>query len=238
MAYAIRGVHGQAVDTLARRILSGELGEGSTLDMPALQAELDISLTVLREALKVLAAKGMIDARPKRGTFVRPRSSWNLLDADLLRWQLSGRQVDQGLLADLTEVRSIIEPASARLAAARGNDQDLAAIDAALSAMATASGDPAAEIQADLAFHRALFSATHNELLQRMEIVLEAGLAERDQLVHSGHPHTDPEPSHRAVADAIRARDADAAEQAMRDLIVEAERDLDAVRRHDSEGDI
>lgn len=66
-------MHGQTVEALASRILSGELAEGQTLDLPALREELDVSLTALREALKVLTAKGMIDARQKRGTFVRPR---------------------------------------------------------------------------------------------------------------------------------------------------------------------
>ena len=79
----LRGVHGQTVEALAGRILAGEIGEGDTLDLPALREELDVSLTALREALKVLSAKGIIDARQKRGTFVQPRSSWNLLDTDV-----------------------------------------------------------------------------------------------------------------------------------------------------------
>src|SRR5260370_427479 len=66
--YARRGVHGQTVEVLARRILGGEIPEGATLDLVALQSELDVSLTALRESLKVLAAKGMVDARQKRGT--------------------------------------------------------------------------------------------------------------------------------------------------------------------------
>lgn len=108
--YARRGVHGQTVETLARRVLSGEIAEGATLDMAALQSELDVSLTALRESLKVLAAKGMVDARQKRGTFVRPRSDWNLLDADVLRWQFSesdGTGADPALLRNLGEVREI-----------------------------------------------------------------------------------------------------------------------------------
>ena len=87
--YAARGVHGQTVEVIAQRILTGQFAEGSTLDIVALQTEFDVSLTVLREALKVLAAKGMVDARPKRGTFVRPRADWSLLDGDVLRWQFA-----------------------------------------------------------------------------------------------------------------------------------------------------
>jgi GntR family transcriptional regulator, galactonate operon transcriptional repressor len=229
--YARRGVHGQTVETLARRVLSGEIPEGATLDMAALQGELDVSLTALRESLKVLAAKGMVDARQKRGTFVRPRSDWNLLDADVLRWQFSessGTGADPALLRNLGEVRGIIEPAAVRLAAARRTDADLEALEAALTAMGEEGGASHA-VEADLAFHRALLTATHNELLQRMEMVIESGLAQRDQLVHSAPHSEDPVPSHRAVLDAVRDRDPDAAEHTMRALLDQATRDLDKV---------
>jgi DNA-binding FadR family transcriptional regulator len=232
--YARRGVHGQTVETLARRVLSGEIPEGSTLDLVALQSELDVSLTALRESLKVLAAKGMVDARQKRGTFVRARSDWNLLDADVLRWQFaegsgSGSGVDSGLLRNLSEVRGIIEPAAVRLAAQRRTDADLAELEAALTAMGERDGTAAHAVKADLAFHRALLAASHNELLERMEMVIESGLAHRDQIVHSSPHGEDPVPSHRAVLDAVRAGDQDAAEHAMRRLLDQAVRDLDKV---------
>ncbi|MEO3754813.1 FCD domain-containing protein [Streptomyces sp. B6B3] len=231
--YARRGVHGQTVEAIARRVLSGELAGGATLDLVALQAELGVSLTALRESLKVLAAKGMVDARQKRGTFVRDRSDWNLLDADVLRWQFdsgAGTETGDGLLRDLGEVRGIVEPAAARLAAERRDAADLAALDAALAAM-SGGGGPADAVAADLAFHRALLGAAHNELLTRMEIVLESGLARRDQLVHSTEHPGDPVPSHRAVRDAIHDRDPDAAEAAMRALLDQALLDLDEARR-------
>jgi GntR family galactonate operon transcriptional repressor len=223
--YATRGVHGQTVEVIAGRILSGGLPEGATLDLAAIQAELDVSLTVLREALKVLAAKGMVDARPKRGTFVRPRADWSLLDADVLRWQFA-RQDRPELFADLHELRSVVEPGAASLAAGRATDADLAALDEALARMAAAGADPAAAVAADLAFHRALLAATHNELLLRMEVVIETGLAERDRMVHGALAGDDPAPSHRAVVDAIRGRDAERAARAMRDLLDKAIRDL------------
>jgi GntR family galactonate operon transcriptional repressor len=234
--YARRGVHGQTVETLARRVLSGEIPEGATLDLVALQGELDVSLTALRESLKVLAAKGMVDARQKRGTFVRARADWNLLDADVLRWQFAGGTssgADLGLLHNLGEVRGIIEPATVRLAAERRTDADLAALDAALAAMGRSvdgeGGEAAHAVEADLAFHRALLAATHNELLERMEMVIESGLAHRDEIVHSSPHGEDPVPSHRAVLDAVRAQDQDAAEHAMRALLDQAVRDLDKV---------
>ena len=194
-----------------------------------LEAEYDVSLTVVREAFRVLAAKGLVDARQKRGTFVRPRDSWHLLDPDVIRWQFGGSS-DHALLDNLAELRGIIEPAAARLAAERRKKPDLEALEEALQEM-EAADDPTAAVNADLKFHRALLAATHNELLSRMEVVLAAGLAERDRLVHA-IDHTDkPTPAHAAVADAIEAGDPDAAELAMRNLLEKAARDVNRARR-------
>ncbi|MBB4687505.1 FadR/GntR family transcriptional regulator [Amycolatopsis jiangsuensis] len=223
-----RGLHGQTVETLAARIVSGEWGEGTVLDLPALREELDISLTVLREALKVLAAKGMIDARQKRGTFVRPRERWNVLDADVMRWQTAASG-NPGLFDELTEVRTVVEPAAARLAAARASDEDLTALRKALDAMAAAD-DPDASVEADLAFHRALMTATHNNFLRQVERVLAIGLAARDELVHSTRGSDDPVPSHRAVLDAVAAGDPAGAESAMLALVAKSHDDLDRAR--------
>lgn len=223
----LRGVHGQTVEALAGRILAGEIGEGDTLDLPALREELDVSLTALREALKVLSAKGIIDARQKRGTFVQPRSSWNLLDTDVMRWQTQA-DADHGLFDELTEMRVIVEPAAARLAAERASDADIEALSAALDRMAAAR-DLAATVRADLDFHRLLMAATHNAFLTQVERIIAIGLAERDKLVH-GRVEDDPVPSHRAVVAAIAARDPEAAYEAMRALVDKSGADLDRLR--------
>ncbi|MEV6848192.1 FCD domain-containing protein [Actinoplanes sp. NPDC051411] len=223
--YSARGVHGQTVEVLAQRILTGQLSEGATLDLTGLQAEFDVSLTVLREALRVLAAKGLVDARPKRGTFVRPRGDWSLLDADVLRWHFARSQVP-GLFDDLHELRAIVEPGAASLAAARATGDDLAALDAALDAMSTAGSDAVDAVAADLAFHRALLAATHNELVQRMEVVIETGLAERDRMVHGAGGPRDPVPSHKAVVDAIRRHNPAQAARAMGELLDQAIEDV------------
>ncbi|WP_410666865.1 FadR/GntR family transcriptional regulator [Amycolatopsis sp. cmx-4-68] len=225
-----RGLHGQTVEALASRILSDEWGEGTVLDLPALREELDISLTALREALKVLAAKGMIDARQKRGTFVQPRERWNMLDADVMRWQTAAAD-DPGLLDELTEVRAVVEPAAARIAAGRATEEDFEGLREALADMAAAGDDPEASVQADLAFHRRLMAATHNNFLMRMERVIAIGLAERDKLVHGAPVAEDPVPSHRKVFDAIVAGDATAAEQAMSALVTKSRADLEKAQR-------
>lgn len=222
--YQLRGVHGQTVQALALRILSGQIPEGATLDLMALREELDVSLTALREALKVLSAKGIIDARQKRGTFVRPRASWNMLDGDVMRWQSAGPP-DLELLENLTEVRTIVEPAAAKLAADRATEEDLAALEKALGQMAAAQGSADA-VEADLDFHRALLAATHNPLLVEMERVIANGLAQRDKVVHNADPADDPVPSHRTVFETIRDRDATGAETAMRALVDKATEDF------------
>ena len=227
--YGNRGVHGQTVDAIARRVLSGELPEDATLDLTAMQAEFGVSLTVMRESLKVLAAKGLVDARQKRGTYVRRRADWNLLDPDVLRWQATSES-GASLLRNLEEVRGIIEPAAVRLAALRRTNDDLARLDEALDAMSRAD-DSRSAVAADLRFHRALLNATHNELLERMETVLESALATRDQLVHGTEDASDdPVPSHRAVLDGVRAGDARAAEAAMRALLDKAISDEERLR--------
>ncbi|MCX5070994.1 FadR family transcriptional regulator [Streptomyces sp. NBC_00513] len=223
-----RNLHQQIIDILGGRIVSGAHAPGSLLSPDQLEQELGISKTVLREALRVLASKGLIDSRQKRGTFVRPRADWNLLDVDLLRWQGAGVP-DQGFLANLGEVRSIMEPAAARLAAQRRDEADLADLADALERMAAAGNNTDAAVEADLAFHRVLLAATHNELLTRMEVVIEAGLRVRDHLVHSTEHWADPVPAHRAVLDAVRDRDPQAAEHAVRHLLVQADEDLDSL---------
>lgn len=232
-AYRGRGLHGEVVEELGFRIVGGRLAEGQTLDVPELEAELDVSRTVLREALRVLKAKGLVDARQKRGTFVQPRTEWRLLDPDVVRWQFQGRD-DTQFLDDLAEVRSIIEPASARLAALRRTDEDIAGMEQALQLMSAAARGDGDAVEADLAFHRALLAATHNELLMRMEVVLEAGLAARDQLVHGAVQNDDPTPAHAAVLDAVRDGDPDGAARAASALLAKSLLDLDRARAADN----
>src|SRR5262249_20923845 len=153
-AYSERGVHGQTVARIAQRILAGDPGELETIDVAGLQPELDVSLTVVREALKGLAAKGLADASQRRRTFARAVADGNLLDGDVIRGQFSGR-TDGKFLENLQEVRGIVEPAGARFAAQRRTDADLNALDDALTAMTESASDLAAMVSTDLVFHRA-----------------------------------------------------------------------------------
>src|SRR5205809_5241457 len=123
--YPEQSLHGRIVHAIGRRILSGDLRPGDLL--PA-EPDLGASRTVVREAVKVLAAKGLVESRPKTGTRVRPRDAWNLLDPDVLAWQREGASPAQ-FLRKLTEVRRIVEPAAAELAAERASSRELAGVE-------------------------------------------------------------------------------------------------------------
>ena len=113
--YPRRGLHGEVVHTIGLQIVSGHLRPGDPLPPEdELTSDLAVSRTVLREAVRVLAAKGLVLARPKTGTRVRERSDWNILDPDVLSWRAEAGY-DQKLYEETTEVRLAIEPLAARL---------------------------------------------------------------------------------------------------------------------------
>jgi DNA-binding FadR family transcriptional regulator len=223
-----RGLHGQTVQTIALRLVGGRHPPGDVLDPERLEHELNVSRTVIRETLRVLEAKGMVTARPRLGTAVLPRERWHLLDPDLLRWQAQVRGADAVFLGQIAEVRSIIEPTGARLAARRRSRAELAEIDCALAAMAETARSGADDVGADLRFHHAVLVAAHNDLMLPLEGVIETGLRARDLVARDAPRRADRVPAHREIAVAVRARDGDRAEAAMRDLLARAER---AVRR-------
>jgi DNA-binding FadR family transcriptional regulator len=215
------------VQVVGQRIAQGVLSPDDAIDVVSLEAEFGVSRTVVRESLKVLAAKGLVDARPKRGTFVRPRTDWSMLDPDLLRWRF-GSRTDEHFIGELAEVRLIVEPAAARLAAARRTDEEVAKLDRAVVVMGRLGGTAQEVITADIAFHCGVLRASHNELLERMEGVIEATLRSNHRsLFHATDWHREM-PQHRLVADAIRGRDEEAAEQTMRTLLADTARRLGA----------
>ncbi|MGW3349577.1 FadR/GntR family transcriptional regulator [Nonomuraea rubra] len=224
------GAHHRVVGSLGTAIVNGELAPDDDLDVVALQERFGVSRTAVREALRVLAAKGLVGARPRRGTFVAPREQWALLDADVLRWRFAAR-LDEVFLDELGEVRLTVEPAVARMAALRRTDRDLAELEDALAAMRAAGGGPAGDhVEADLAFHHALLRAAHNELMARMGTAIEAGLRLRDQFVHSAIAGESAD-GHAEVLLAVRRRRPKAAESAMRALVERSIADVELAKR-------
>lgn len=220
-SYHGRGLHKDVVENLGRRIVQGDFTAYEPINLLQLEDDLGVSRTALREAIKVLAAKGMIEARQRRGTFVLPRKFWALLDSDVMRWEFT-RTDTATMLANLAEVRDIVEPAIARIAAHRRTDAELSDMKAALDEMAQAT-DAAAMARADTAFHQSLAAATHNEMLVRIAALITIGLGERDHAVpvHA----SDPVPPHEAVLAAVAGGDAGRAEEAMRALLEVANAD-------------
>jgi DNA-binding FadR family transcriptional regulator len=174
----------------------------------------------------VLAAKGLVDSRPKVGTRVRPRRDWNLLDPDVLAWQIEAGP-DAGFLEQALELRRMIEPAAARLAAVRATDEQVAALYEAYEAMAAAGDDLDAFMEPDLRFHRLLLEACRNELLEHMNEIFTAVLRTvfaYSSISSSAYPRA--ARRHRAIVKAIEARDPDSAERAVLRLIDDTKRNL------------
>jgi GntR family galactonate operon transcriptional repressor len=141
-----------------------------------LEIRFGVGRGVVREAIKMLAAKGLVSVRPRHGTHVLPRRDWSLLDRDVLTWLAGSGEPDRELLLAIQEVRSMIEPAAAALAAERATRIDRERINAALIAMET-SHDQASATAADKAFHLAILDATHNPVLQGFRGVIDTILS-------------------------------------------------------------
>jgi DNA-binding FadR family transcriptional regulator len=226
---ARRGLHDQVVDLLGRRVATGYYAEGHTFNLQSLCDELGVSITVVRESIRVLASKGLVDARQRRGTYVRNRRDWRVLDGDVMAWRLA----DHILTTDIADMRAIIEPAAAKRAAVRRTNHHLKQLAVALEEMRRGRGTAAAE-QADLAFHRTLLRATGNAFLAGIDTMLKPVLLSHNGSGYARDNADDPVPVHRAVLHAVEARDSTAAEQAMRNLLAMAEREhrLALAQRH------
>ncbi|MEQ8966627.1 MAG: FadR/GntR family transcriptional regulator [Azospirillaceae bacterium] len=218
--YSRRRLHGRVVYELGGRILKGAWPPGATLPTEAeLGGELGVSRSALREAIKTLAAKGLVETRPKIGTRVRPRELWHMLDPDVLAWRAAAPDVHH-LATELLCVRRIVEPEAAAIAAARATEEDIAAIEAAWQAMVAAGNDPEATVGPDVRLHLAILQATHNDFLVSLGALTETAMAASIELssTHPGAPET-ALPAHAAVVDAIRSRSPDAARAAMAALL-------------------
>jgi DNA-binding FadR family transcriptional regulator len=214
------------VQTVALQIVG--VGSGQTLAFPPepeLCRALGVSRTVLREAVKVLEAKGLIEVGHGRGMHSRPRKYWNHLDPDVLKWQAE-TGADEPFVRSLWELREIIEPAAAGLAAERATDLDIAYLNDRYAEMEKGIADPEAYLRADLEFHDAIFRASRNEVLGRMAQSIRAAfqVARHISIRIPGWRYS--LPLHRALAEAIAQRDATGARAANLLIIRSAARDM------------
>lgn len=215
-----RRLHGAIALKLGTAILSGQYQPGDTLSGEiAFAEELEVSRSAYREAIQVLTAKGLVESRPKAGTRVLPRHRWNLLDPEVLGWAFSG-EPDMQFVRDLFELRSIVEPAAARLAAQRRDKGDLKIMKDALSAMRrhTLATEPGRA--ADRDFHSAILNATRNDALSVLTHSIGAAVNWTTQYKQRARAlPRNPIPDHAHVYDAIAAGDPAAAAEAMSVLV-------------------
>jgi DNA-binding FadR family transcriptional regulator len=213
-------LHGSIARKLGVAIVSGRIQPGETLDNEVDSSErMAVSRTAYREAVRILAAKGLVVSRPKRGTQVCPQKVWHLLDPEVLSWFFES-QPSQEFLVGLFELRQIIEPAAAALAAQRRGTDDLAQMRDALCRMERHGLADDAGQGADREFHDAILSATGNPALVALSSSI--GAAVRWTTIYKQRKRKlprDPMPDHWRVFDAIARGNADAALTAMRELV-------------------
>ncbi|WP_413738468.1 FadR/GntR family transcriptional regulator [Sodalis sp. RH21] len=213
---------------LARRIIDGDLAPGRSLPGEnELAGEYKVSRTSVRNALQVLAAKGLVSIQAKKRSTVNNRDQWSLLDVDVLGWLAEG-EVDQQLVEQLMVTRLIFEPNVATLAALNANGHDLASLEDALKRMH--NGQQQAERalfeEGDLAFHQALLRATHNPFLLALGNALSAAMALsfRQTLEKDVRQTKSAVDEHFLLYEAIRLKQVDNARQQMRVILLNAAR--------------
>ncbi len=227
---SIKNVLGNTLDKLGEDIVSGRyLPGGSLPPEPTLCEQLGVSRTVVREAVKSLVAKGLLVTGPKLGTRVLASEQWNWFDPDVVAWHTKAG-LTREFLREVQELRRVIEPAAVRLAAERATAADLAEIETAFEGMRDAIEHGGDYVRHDLAFHQGLLGACHNRMVGQMSRALGALL--RTAFEISTSRPDGPAASlglHRAVLDAVIARDGVRAEQAALKLINSAEDDIEHV---------
>ncbi|UVO55736.1 FadR/GntR family transcriptional regulator [Sphingomonas sp. SUN039] len=219
MARAER-LHQAIARQLGSAILSGAYRPGDALDGEIEQAlALGVSRTPYREAIRILVAKGLLESRPRAGTHVTARARWTLLDPDVLAWTFSG-EPDEQFVKGLFELRGIIEPAAASLAAQRRTEAQIAAMQDSLASMAHHGLSSEDGRAADQQFHRSVLEATHNDALASLASSVGAAVrwTTRFKQQRVALPR-DPLPEHIAVFDAIAANDGEGARHAMEELL-------------------
>jgi DNA-binding FadR family transcriptional regulator len=208
------------LDALGKEIVTGFYNDRPFPTEAELARQHDVSRSVTREAVKMLTAKGLLTARPRKGTTVRPGGDWNLFDPDVLRWLLE-RKFSLELLRQFTELRIAIEPAAAGLAAAAADEAGRAAIAAGYARMVTADRGEDDPLEADIAFHIAILEASANPFYVQFRDVVTTALRTSIRFTNRFNGRTASLPQHEAVLSAIEARDAERAEAGMTALIAD-----------------
>ena len=201
-----RNVHSQVADRIGLGIMRGDIVPGEALPSEMRICEmLEVSRTVVREAIRMLTGKGLVSTRAKSGTRVRSPEEWNHLDPDVLRWQLETTDTDT-YLAKLFQLRYAVEPAATAMAATASTADDRARLRAAYEGMVEARTNEAF-VASDIAFHKNVYFATRNEffwpIAQMFEITLRTSLT----IAATGDHRPRSLVEHRDVVEAIERQD-------------------------------
>jgi DNA-binding FadR family transcriptional regulator len=217
-----RNSHAHVVSELGSAIVSGRIAEGSLLPNDAeLSMRFGVSRTVLRETMKTLAAKRLVEPKAKVGTRVLDRSSWNFFDPDVLGWRCEAG-IDQEFVKHLAEIRLALEPAAAAAAALQASNEDIVSLYVIAAKFDNPQHTPESIAKVDLEFHLAVAHMSGNPFMRSASGLIEAALAISFQLSSpAASPDTIAEiaSNHLRIVHAIAARDADAAVKAMRHVI-------------------
>lgn len=220
---------------LGREIISGTYGPGSVLPNEAeICATLSVGRSAVREAVKMLTAKGLVESRPRRGTEVRPSKDWNYFDREVLGWLRQG-DPDPTIIVELLELRLGVEPQAAQLAAKRGSNEQIVAVAEAYRQMQRAAGGKADPVAADGAFHGAIIAATNNRFFQPFGPLIRTALTVTAPTTNAifGHSVGDLA-AHEKVVDALEARAAKGAGEAMAAMLAEVLEAVEDWRRKPS----
>ncbi|HZF36955.1 MAG TPA: FCD domain-containing protein [Candidatus Angelobacter sp.] len=220
--------HFAAAEEIGSRILRGDFAPGALLPNEAEWCKrLRMSRSAVREAIKMLKAKGLLNSRPKVGTRVEPRARWNLLDRDVLTWYMATPGRDR-FLKSVQQMRRIFEPEAAALAAANRDSAQMTAISEACRDMGTATSVES-RIEADVRFHLGILSAAGNEFLVPFGFLIESALANVfDYVTRTVGTLRHAQSLHEDIEKAIRRRRPEAARRAARLLLA----DTDGIIEH------
>lgn len=210
------------LDRIGRAIVTGAYDGTPFPTEASLAVESGVSRSVVREAVKMLGAKGLLTARPRKGTTIQPARNWNLFDPDVLRWLLE-RKFSLELLRHFTELRIAIEPGAAMLAARTHDSEGLAAISAGFGRMVAAEAGDDDPLDADIAFHVAILEACGNPFYRQFRDVVETALRTSIRFTNRFKGRTADLDQHHAVLEAIQRNDAEAAGAAMAALIIDVQ---------------
>ena len=208
----------RAARLIATAILSGDPVPGATLPVEAtLCRRLRVSRNALREAVKIVAAKGFVRSNRRGGTVVLPERRWSLLDPDVLAWTVALDGWREGFVAELAQLRAMVAPEVAALAARNATTTEILRLHEACDAMEQPGDDPGQARDAEVWFYRRLFEAAHGRLVASLLPAMIVLVRTSSKALRTGDV-AGRLATYRAIADAVRARDPGAARDTTRRL--------------------